>query len=353
MISPAFQRRRRIENRGALMRLLLVALLLVLACAVFMVIGARHIRVLPFRLPKLGALLCVGWASGVSTVIFQTIAGNRILTPSVLGLDSLYSLIQAVLLILFRASGMVALSDLTVFGLTMAVMIGVALALMGLVLRGRRSVTTLVLLGIVLGTFLRSGTTFIQRLLDPNSYLVLQDRLFASFNTVNPRLLVISLVVTAIISLLAIRELRVLDVVSLGPDVATALGVDHRRLSRRVVAMVAVLVSVSTALVGPIMFLGLLVAHLAYWISGTNRHVVTVPMAALVAMFVLVAGQTILTSCWAITPSCLSLWNSSAGSPSLFCSSAPGGAHDPCQRTHQVLWAMARPERCRPRPPRW
>ena len=238
-------RRRRIENRGALMRLLLVALLLVLACAVFMVIGARHpIRVLPFRLPKLGALLCVGWASGVSTVIFQTIAGNRILTPSVLGLDSLYSLIQAVLLILFRASGMVALSDLTVFGLTMAVMIGVALALMGLVLRGRRSVTTLVLLGIVLGTFLRSGTTFIQRLLDPNSYLVLQDRLFASFNTVNPRLLVISLVVTAIISLLAIRELRVLDVVSLGPDVATALGVDHRRLSRRVVAMVAVLVSV-------------------------------------------------------------------------------------------------------------
>ena len=288
-------RRRRIENRGALMRLLLVALLLVLACAVFMVIGARHpIRVLPFRLPKLGALLCVGWASGVSTVIFQTIAGNRILTPSVLGLDSLYSLIQ-VLLILFGASGMVALSDLTVFGLTMAVMIGVALALMGLVLRGRRSVTTLVLLGIVLGTFLRSGTTFIQRLLDPNSYLVLQDRLFASFNTVNPRLLVISLVVTAIISLLAIRELRVLDVVSLGPDVATALGVDHRRLSRRVVAMVAVLVSVSTALVGPIMFLGLLVAHLAYWISGTNRHVVTVPMAALVAMFVLVAGQTILT----------------------------------------------------------
>ena len=83
-------RRRRIENRGALMRLLLVALLLVLACAVFMVIGARHpIRVLPFRLPKLGALLCVGWASGVSTVMFQTIAGNRILTPSVLGLDSL------------------------------------------------------------------------------------------------------------------------------------------------------------------------------------------------------------------------------------------------------------------------
>ena len=58
--------------------------------------------------------------------------------------------------------------------------------------------------------------------------------------------------------------------------------------------MVAVLVSVSTALVGPIMFLGLLVAHLAYWAAGTNRHVVTVPMAALVAMLVLVTGHTVL-----------------------------------------------------------
>ena len=288
-------RRRRIENRGALMRLLLVALLLVLACAVFMVIGARHpIRVLPFRLPKLGALLCVGWASGVSTVIFQTIAGNRILTPSVLGLDSLYSLIQAVLLILFRASGMVALSDLTVFGLTMAVMIGVALALMGLVLRGRRSATTLVLLGIVLGTFLRANTTFIQRLLDPNTYLVLQNRLFASFNSVDTRLLVASLALTALASLAAVRDLRALDVVALGPDTATALGVDHRRVSRRIIVLVTVLVSVSTALVGPILFLGLLVAHLAYWAARTDRHVVTVPMAALVAMVVLVGGQTLL-----------------------------------------------------------
>ena len=97
-----------------------------------------------------------------------------------------------------------------------------------------------------------------------------------------------------IVATKAIRELRALDVVALGPDIATALGVDHRRISRRVMVMVAVLVSVSTALVGPIMFLGLLVAHLAYWAAGTNRHVVTVPMAALVAMLVLVTGQTVL-----------------------------------------------------------
>lgn len=235
----------------------------------------------------------MGWTSGASTVMFQTVTGNRILTPSVLGLDALYALIQALMLIALGAAG-AALPDLGVFALTVAVMIGAGAGLTALVLRGRRSATTLVLLGIVLGTFLRANTTFIQRLLDPNTYLVLQNRLFASFNSVDTKLLVASLALTALASLAAVRDLRALDVVALGPDTATALGVDHRRVSRRIIVLVTVLVSVSTALVGPILFLGLLVAHLAYWAARTDRHVVTVPMAALVAMVVLVGGQTLL-----------------------------------------------------------
>lgn len=286
--------RRRADDLAAAARLAVAVVCLLAACAAFLTVGARNpVRVLPFRLPRLGALLCVGWTSGASTVMFQTVTGNRILTPSVLGLDALYALIQALMLIALGAAGAV-LPDLGVFALTVAVMIGAGAGLTALVLRGRRSATTLVLLGIVLGTFLRANTTFIQRLLDPNTYLVLQNRLFASFNSVDTRLLVAFLALTALASLAAVRDLRALDVVALGPDTATALGVDHRRVSRRIIALVTVLVSVSTALVGPILFLGLLVAHLAYWAARTDRHVVTVPMAALVAMVVLVGGQTLL-----------------------------------------------------------
>ena len=286
--------RRRADDLAAAARLAVAVVCLLAACAAFLTVGARNpVRVLPFRLPRLGALLCVGWTSGASTVMFQTVTGNRILTPSVLGLDALYALIQALMLIALGAAG-AALPDLGVFALTVAVMIGAGAGLTALVLRGRRSATTLVLLGIVLGTFLRANTTFIQRLLDPNTYLVLQNRLFASFNSVDTRLLVASLALTALASLASVRDLRALDVVALGPDTATALGVDHRRVSRRIIALVTVLVSVSTALVGPILFLGLLVAHLAYWAARTDRHVVTVPMAALVAMVVLVGGQTLL-----------------------------------------------------------
>ena len=294
-MADVLSRRRRRENRSAVLRLVVVLVLVLAAGGVFLVINAFDpLLVLPYRLPSLGALVCVGWASGVSTVMFQTVTGNRILTPSVLGLDALYALLQVVLLLMLGAVGFSSLPDPWAFVLTLVVMIGVSVTFMGAVLGARRSVTTLVLLGVVLGTFLRSGTTFIQRLLAPNDFLVLQDRLFASFGSVNPDLLVLSLALTAVVSILAIRELRALDIVALGPDVATALGIDHRRVSRRVMVMVAVLVSVSTALVGPIMFLGLLVAHLAYWAAGTNRHVITVPMSALVAMLVLIVGQTVL-----------------------------------------------------------
>ena len=294
-MADVLSRRRRRENRSAVLRLVVVLVLVLAAGGVFLVINAFDpLLVLPYRLPSLGALVCVGWASGVSTVMFQTVTGNRLLTPSVLGLDALYALLQVVLLLMLGAVGFSSLPDLWAFVLTLVVMIGVSVTFMGAVLGARRSVTTLVLLGVVLGTFLRSGTTFIQRLLAPNDFLVLQDRLFASFGSVNPDLLVLSLALTAVVSILAIRELRALDIAALGPDVATALGIDHRRVSRRVMVMVAILVSVSTALVGPIMFLGLLVAHLAYWAAGTNRHVITVPMSALVAMLVLIVGQTVL-----------------------------------------------------------
>ena len=205
-MADALSRRRRRENRRSVLRLVVVLILVLVASGVFLIINAFDpLLVLPYRLPSLGAMLCVGWASGVSTVMFQTVTGNRILTPSVLGLDALYALLQVVLLLVLGAAGLSSLPDLGAFVLTLLVMIGVSVALMGAVLGARRSVTTLVLLGIVLGTFLRSGTTFIQRLLDPNEFLILQDRLFASFGSINPDLLVLSLVLTAAVSILAIR----------------------------------------------------------------------------------------------------------------------------------------------------
>jgi len=133
-----------------------------------------------------------------------------------------------------------------------------------------------------------------QRMLDPNLFAVLQDRFFASFNTINSDILIMSAVIVVAVSLYGLRFIHVFDVLSLGRDAAINLGVDHQRIVRKILFMVTVLVSVSTALVGPITFFGLLVANLAYMIAGSAKHRIILPVAALLAVFCIVGGQTIL-----------------------------------------------------------
>jgi iron complex transport system permease protein len=84
------------------------------------------------------------------------------------------------------------------------------------------------------------------------------------------------------------------DVLALGREIAVNLGVDYRRTLMRTLAAIAVLVSVSTALVGPVTFFGLLVSNLAYQAMGSDRHRYTVPAATLLSVIFLVGGQTLL-----------------------------------------------------------
>ena len=81
-------------------------------------------------------------------------------------------------------------------------------------------------------------------LVDPNDFIVLQDRLFANFNTVSIRLLLLSLLVIAVVGIWVWRQRHVLDVLALGREVAINLGVDYQRSVMGVLVVIAVLVSV-------------------------------------------------------------------------------------------------------------
>jgi iron complex transport system permease protein len=63
---------------------------------------------------------------------------------------------------------------------------------------------------------------------------------------------------------------------------------------RTVLVVVAVLVSVATALVGPVPFFGLLVANLAHVLVRDHRHRVVLPAAVLLGALCLVGGQVVL-----------------------------------------------------------
>ncbi|WP_309232700.1 iron chelate uptake ABC transporter family permease subunit, partial [Actinotalea sp. JY-7885] len=267
------------------------------AVAAFLTLEARGAWdfVLPFRGVKVLALLLVAYAVAVSTVLFQTVTENRILTPSVMGFDALYVALQTGLVFAIGASRLTALDQHLRFVVEVVLMVGCAGLLFRWLFSGtRRSMHLLLLAGIVIGVLLRSVSSFLQRLIDPNEFAVLQDLMFASFNAVDTELLGVSALLVAAASWVAWRERHAYDVLLLGRPAATVLGVDHHRAVRRVLVVVAVLVSVSTALVGPVTFFGLLVAHLAYHLVGSHRHRHVLPAAALVAAITLVGGQAVL-----------------------------------------------------------
>jgi len=277
-----------------------VAVLAVVAVALGAVFMTYDLRgslsfALELRSRRLGALVLVGVCLGASAVLFHTVTHNRILTPGVIGFDALYLLIQTVAAHLFGTFAFVRLDVRIRFAVELAAMLVFAVGLhRWLLSRHRDDLHLLVLVGIVLGSMFTGLTSFVSRMIDPNEYLTLQDLLFASFSSVDRDLLVVAAGVTSGALVAAGRLCRRLDVVALGHATATNLGVDHTRVVDATILVVAVLVSVATALVGPLTFLGIIVANLAYRLTGTFRHRYTLAASSLIAVVALVGGQFLL-----------------------------------------------------------
>ncbi len=263
----------------------------------FMTLGARGSWefVLMFRGRKLLALILVGYAVAVSTVAFQTVTGNRILTPAIMGFDALFVLLRTILVFALGGFAVLTAGSQLMFALELAVMSGFAMLVYGTLFFGaRRPLHLVMLVGIVLGVLFRSLTGLMVRLIDPNEFAMLQDMFYAGFNSVKPDLLGISALIMFVATLIAWPRLYAWDVLALGRDSAISLGIDHRRETIIVLLLVTVMISVSTALVGPVTFFGLLVANLAYLITPSYRHRHILPVAALIAVICLIGGQMVL-----------------------------------------------------------
>ena len=284
-------------RRNPFLILVVLGLIAIAAAIGFMTIGARGSWsfILTFRGTKLLGMVLVGYAIALSTVMFQTITNNRILTPSIMGFDALYGLLQTLLVLVFGASVISGLDARLHFLIEVTVMMGFSLILFRLLFSGAlKSLHLLMLAGVVLGILFRSLSGFLQRIIDPNDFLVLQDRLFASFNSIDSQLLGVSLLLVGLVSLFVWRMGHSLDVMALGRETAISLGVDHQRQTLIILVLVSILVSVSTALVGPATFFGLLVANLAHILMPSAKHRHVIPAACLLAIIALVGGQTLL-----------------------------------------------------------
>lgn len=244
------------------------------------------------RIPKVIGIIVAGGSIAVSSILFQTITNNRIITPSIIGLDALYGLVQTIAVFIFGSSSIMMTNNTLNFLVSGVLMVGFSFVLFNLLFKkGKQNIMILLLVGTVLGGLFRSMSTFMQVLIDPNEYEALQSRLFASFSSINTKILFMAVVIILIIFAFLYDEIKKLDVMSLGRDQAINLGINYDKLTKKILIIVTALVALSTALVGPITFLGILVVNLTYQMFNTFRHSLLLIGSILISIVALVSGQ--------------------------------------------------------------
>lgn len=279
------------RNSTKLMILAVISIVCILLYAFYDIKGGFDYA-FPRRMIKITAMVVTGIAIAYSTVVFQTITHNRILTPSVMGLDSMYQVVQTLIYFFAGSMSVWVLNKYLNFGAAIFAMVLFALILYRFLFRAdKHPIYLLLLIGMILGTLLGSLVSFLQVLIDPVEYLSLQSRLFATFTNVKADLLFIAIGILVLAFIYGYFLMDKLDVMSLGRENAINLGVNYDRMIMKVLILSSILIATSTALVGPILFLGLIVANLSYQYLVSYKHSVLILGASLLSIIALVGGQ--------------------------------------------------------------
>ncbi len=244
------------------------------------------------RLPRLAVILIAGFAISAAAIVFQTIIRNTIVTPCLLGMNSLYLLIHTAVVFFLGSGSLFAVNPVYAFAADVIVMGFVAGFIYYTIFQKTGgNVLYVLLIGTVLSTFFSSMQNSLTRIMDPNEYDALLNTLTASFTNVNVACIIPGALLLAAIAWWLRKDLAILDVISLGREQAVSLGVDYERTLRRLMVGVALYIAVATALVGPLSFLGLITANVARQLFTTYRHTWLIAGSACVGMLILTAGQ--------------------------------------------------------------
>ena len=282
-------------------RKLLIMGVLVLLCAAAYLLVEVHFGnprlfqyALKIRTPKLIVMLITAFAIGGASIVFQSIINNTIVTPCLLGMNSLYTLIHTAVFFFLGSTSVIATNANLSFAVDVVLMgITATIIYSWIFKKTRHNVLYVLLVGTVLTSFFSSIQSTLTRVMDPNEYDTLLNTLVASFSNINTEIILFSVVLLAGIVFALRKELALLDVLTLGKDQAINLGVDYDKCIRRLLLGVTLCIAVATAMVGPISFLGLIIANLSRQLLKTYRHGQLILGSALFGMIVLVGGQLI------------------------------------------------------------
>ncbi|EHL4753976.1 iron chelate uptake ABC transporter family permease subunit [Campylobacter jejuni] len=273
-------------------KMLILSFLTLNMIGIFIFVGLNGFDeyALKSRFLQIAAIIIVAICIAVSTVIFQTLCNNKILTPAIIGLDSLYMLLQSALIFSFGAANLSVYKNDINFLITLVCMVVFSLGLYKILFSSDRSIYLIMLLSLVFGTLFSTLSSFFEVLIDPDEFMVIQGRMFASFDNIAFDVLILAYIISFLSFIWIFRYMKFLDPLNLGKDLAINLGINYQKISKQLMIIIAILTSISTALVGPITFLGLLVVNITYELFKTAKHSILLSACILISILALLGG---------------------------------------------------------------
>lgn len=235
--------------------------------------------------------------TAVVSLVFQTITESRILTPGMLGFDSVFFAAQSTLL--FFSNHWSWLGDwfsnvYLNFAVTTAAMIAVSMLMYGVMLRkDKNNIVFLLLFGMILSNIVQSFTNYIQVLLNPQQFQQLQAATTVSLANMNEKIVLFVTPIALVLIGCLVRKSREYDVMMLGETQAKSLGIAYTRNVNLSLFLISLGMAVATALAGSLTFLGLLAVNIARELLKTHRHAVLFAGSALISILFLLLGQGI------------------------------------------------------------
>lgn len=286
--------------RSNLTKIIILSVLALAATTAYMLIDVNFaneklfLYAMKIRTPKLIVMILTAFAIGGASIVFQSVINNRIVTPCLLGMNSLYTLIHTAVVFFAGSSSILAANanlsfaaDLIIMGVTATLIYSYFFK------KTKHNVLYVLLIGTVLTSLFSSIQTTLTRVMDPNEYDNLLNTLVASFSNINTEIIIFSVIVLGVVIAFLGKDLSVLNVLTLGKNQAINLGVNYDRSVRRLLLGVTLFIAVATAMVGPISFLGLILANLSRQLLKTYKHSFLMLGSALFGIIVLVGGQLI------------------------------------------------------------
>ena len=287
-------------QKANIRNLIILSVIVLAVCGIYLLINSYPEKpklfqyILSLRIPTLVVMLIAAFAIGSASIIFQSIINNRIVTPCLLGMNSMYTLVHTAVIFVVGSGSVIATNSNISFAVDLVVMAVAATFVYSYMFKKTgNNVLYVLLIGTVLSSFFGSIQSTMIRVMDPNEYDTLLTTLVADFNNVNAEVIVFSLVLLVALVIFLWKDLKLLDVITLGKDQAINLGVDYDRTIRRLLLGVVLCIAVATAMVGPISFLGLIIANLARQLLRTHKHSHLIVGAALMGMVTIIAGQLV------------------------------------------------------------